>query len=764
MRNLRKRVLYELTREPKERTVSFQNFAGRLLIGFFILMFIFTFVSKAADSVTVAKVRVATIFSGELKFKIEGYGSLEENTQKYLHLYEGVKVEDCFVKEGQNIVEGEPLLQYNINDLGEKKEDFEIDLAQAEYNLERDKLDSAAEYEQNGEQAAEFNVEQVEFDLEYSKEDLEAAKLNINKEKKEAYEEAERIYKEAVEAYEELVNQKNKLVTKAIDDVANAKEELYDLYEEKRNVETRITNLETSVKSKNNTSNTETTNQTDAPESADVPGTFNDIMAVYTNVNNKFFDILHSIDSTSESVPVVNTQENLGSATTISIIDDPVILAINDIFIEYYGKEEYESHLKAVNEAKKSVDRTKEDYTLSILISAEAGTMPTTTQKLALMRAYEDANEALAELTKDDTQLAAAISAYGEAVMKDSELDKASAYAALFNLLYVEDSNTLKLIKNANYSIDQANDTLNEIITDKDEVVAKEADKVSKAQSELDKANVTYEQTLNNTYDYSQDLRMEERTIESSQRAVEEAKTNLEQAKISDKNGVKNDKDNKKLEELDLELREEEIQKIGKDMEEVTELINNKGIVTSLVSGVLAKLTVEEGSLITGTEKVIIATGDFGFKAKVTEDEAKRLSLGDEINIQVGSSKEVISIPIEEISSEDGEGLIEISGVMPEGNYSTQSKLKFDITKESERYDQIVPIQAIRQDMDGFYCLVTQESSTVLGNELTAYRKPISLIDKDYTKAAIDNGLSLEDQIIISSNKNIEEGDRVRIE
>ena len=57
--------------------------------------------------------------------------------------------------------------------------------------------------------------------------------------------------------------------------------------------------------------------------------------------------------------------------------------------------------------------------------------------------------------------------------------------------------------------------------------------------------------------------------------------------------------------------------------------------------------------------------------------------------------------------------------------------------------------------------MITEETNTILGNELTALRMDVTVLEKDYTIAAIENGLS--DNIIVSSNKNIKAGDRVRL-
>ena len=51
----------------------------------------------------------------------------------------------------------------------------------------------------------------------------------------------------------------------------------------------------------------------------------------------------------------------------------------------------------------------------------------------------------------------------------------------------------------------------------------------------------------------------------------------------------------------------------------------------------------------------------------------------------------------------------------------------------------------------------------MLGTQQTAKRVPVTVLEKDGTKAAIVSELRKEDQIIVSSEKFVTGGDRVRI-
>ena len=75
----------------------------------------------------------------------------------------------------------------------------------------------------------------------------------------------------------------------------------------------------------------------------------------------------------------------------------------------------------------------------------------------------------------------------------------------------------------------------------------------------------------------------------------------------------------------------------------------------------------------------------------------------------------------------------------------------------------MIPLAALREDTGGNYCLVLKESSGARGTVQTAKKVLVTVLKKDGEKAAVTSGLQKEDEIIVSSEKYVEEGDQVRI-
>lgn len=81
----------------------------------------------------------------------------------------------------------------------------------------------------------------------------------------------------------------------------------------------------------------------------------------------------------------------------------------------------------------------------------------------------------------------------------------------------------------------------------------------------------------------------------------------------------------------------------------------------------------------------------------------------------------------------------------------------------AKEYEQIIPLSALRENVTGAYCLALSEEEQMLGSVQVAKRVPVRVLEKDKKSAAVASTLRDTDKIIVSSEKYVEEGDRIRI-
>ena len=80
-----------------------------------------------------------------------------------------------------------------------------------------------------------------------------------------------------------------------------------------------------------------------------------------------------------------------------------------------------------------------------------------------------------------------------------------------------------------------------------------------------------------------------------------------------------------------------------------------------------------------------------------------------------------------------------------------------------QNYSCKIPLTALREDTKGNYCLVVTEESSALGTVKKAERVDVTVLEKNGEEAAVEAALENTDQVIVGSEKYVEEGDQVRI-
>lgn len=188
---------------------------------------------------------------------------------------------------------------------------------------------------------------------------------------------------------------------------------------------------------------------------------------------------------------------------------------------------------------------------------------------------------------------------------------------------------------------------------------------------------------------------------------------------------------------------------------------------------------VQPGALTSGSEVFVTGSGGFRLKGWVEPADREKLRTGLETDIRLGAGKKQ-TVKIESIEIDTGgagsgggedagdpasQSQIYWTSPLPE-NAKAQNGDSFtwSIEAPSEKeYEQIIPLDALREDMDEAYCLVLAEEEQMLGTVQVARRVPVTVLKKDAKSAAVTSGLTPDDQVIASSEKYVSEGDRVRL-
>lgn len=214
--------------------------------------------------------------------------------------------------------------------------------------------------------------------------------------------------------------------------------------------------------------------------------------------------------------------------------------------------------------------------------------------------------------------------------------------------------------------------------------------------------------------------------------------------------------------ELDREVLEMELRKY-------LVLKKSRGKVKAPADGVIRKVDVEVGYATPETSAVTMAdtSADCSLTAAITTEQAAYIKRGDELTLKpADGSKTIEGLTVHSMKKnpQDPE-LTDISVRITDDRLPLGASATLKIQKKSEPYPVILPVQALHLDENQYYVLVLAEAQTVLGTELHAQRMDVKVLEKTAEMAAVEEGaLSWDQQVIISAEKPVKDGDRVRLE
>lgn len=406
------------------------------------------------------------------------------------------------------------------------------------------------------------------------------------------------------------------------------------------------------------------------------------------------------------------------------------------------SEDSYQQALEAYEQAKDELNMANQR--VSEIKEAIAGKQP------------DDATDYTEELKEAEEERSIAQKAFNQA---KKELSKADYNSSSYDRA---DDNLDSIKRGWKRKIDKAKDalykaeTVLEAVREGKDFSTESA--VSEAQAAIDTArealNRARRESEDNQYSEEEELYAAGRAVETAQAALEDARR---QAEVLQKEG-----------EIDRITCESERSDKEKSRAALQEILDNGGRLLAPAPGTVVR-TLERGDKTKeGEDAVILSSADRGFvfEGKLDKDSARRFSAGDkgELHYKVDGSTQKADVEIHSISTPDESDQVLVTAVLPEGGYTSGMPAQLFLSRKSETYQNCLPLTALRSDSGGDHVFVLRRQSSVLGTEWVIARVDITVKERDSQMMYVDGALTYSDQVVISSNKIISEGDRVRIE
>lgn len=189
--------------------------------------------------------------------------------------------------------------------------------------------------------------------------------------------------------------------------------------------------------------------------------------------------------------------------------------------------------------------------------------------------------------------------------------------------------------------------------------------------------------------------------------------------------------------------------------------------ITAPVSGTIADVSVVAGKTVAPDD--VLATMQpegkgYSMSFSVTNDQAKRLSVGDKADLVNSWRYDNVDVTLKSIKPDTTDpGQKKLLTFDVSGDVMVGQSLSISVGQKSADYDLIVPNSAIREDNNGKFVLIVETKSSPLGNRYVATRVDVEVLASDDTKSAISGGLYGYEFVITTSTKPVEAGKLVRL-
>ncbi len=442
-----------------------------------------------------------------------------------------------------------------------------------------------------------------------------------------------------------------------------------------------------------------------------------------------------------------------------------------------------------LDEAEKNLENLELSYAKSLLKMAP----DYTEDNISIKDAKEDLKKAIdaqEKAQKNDKALKAAKKALDQ-TKKDIEATqtkindlqtKADAYAEAgdYDAMTAQLSDDEKALKRLKEDLaiakENGEDTLqiDREIEDKEAAIEKdkklvEALKSSKSvNDELKTAKATLD-TLTKTQE-SQETKVTDLsaagTLEDAKTAVTEKKRALESLVRALDKRKEEDALSAQSDALDNQAAAKEIDDQKEKVEELKKSDDLKEV-KAAEDGVVAEITVKEGDTATPDAplaKLQLKDSGYIVKINIKKAQSKLVRVGDEASIE-NLWDDTASATVKNISVDTenpNQNMIVTFEVKGE-EISVGQTLALSVGEKKNRYDAVVPNNAIREDSKGKFVLVLKVKGTPLGNRYTVKRADVEVEASDDTSSGVTGGVYEYDDVITNSSKPLENGMQVRL-
>lgn len=197
------------------------------------------------------------------------------------------------------------------------------------------------------------------------------------------------------------------------------------------------------------------------------------------------------------------------------------------------------------------------------------------------------------------------------------------------------------------------------------------------------------------------------------------------------------------------------------EIEQLEQLVNQQGVISSPFSGVISNVEAEVGTESTQTFCTIYDTSKgYLFACELPAAQASDCQTGLSAVIKQRDQTETAAITA--ISENAENDTVDITIQLTATDWKV-GPADAEIVLSEQDYDLCLPNTAIHQDNQGDFVFAVEEKNTVLGTQNVLVRIPVTVLEVGQSQTSIEGAISPEDSIVVQSTRSLEAGSKVRV-
>ena len=218
-----------------------------------------------------------------------------------------------------------------------------------------------------------------------------------------------------------------------------------------------------------------------------------------------------------------------------------------------------------------------------------------------------------------------------------------------------------------------------------------------------------------------------------------------------------------------LAVGEITVEQMELQLEKLERLLEADGRICAPSDGLITEIAVNIGERTVDTPAVRMAdlTKGYRFTAELTKEQETYIGAGDEVTLTDSRRNHLEQLAVESVTADgENDGIYEISVPLPNDTLELGAAAVLDYSSPSQTYAICVPLAALHLDeRNQPYVLTYDEQDSVLGKELRARKVSVNILDQNESYAALaDGSISSQDEVIVSADKAVDDGSRIRLE